>query len=372
MLEIENISHRYGGSWVLQSVSFQLCEGERLAVVGPSGVGKSSLLRLIAGLEEPVSGQVRIAGQAMDGVPPHERGLSLMTQQATLFPHWTVRQNLELGLANSGVPGSTTPARMGDLAEKLGIADLLDRKPVGLSVGQQKRVALGRALIGQSRLLLLDEPFSSLDSYLRLNLASELSTLLDQSGAAAILVTHDVAEALSFGDRLLVLLDGRIAQTGAAREVYRRPASLAVARFLGDPPCSLMQVRLEAVGNQKRLVIEGEEYIDTAQDRIRPFTGLAPGPWWAGIRPEHLGLFRERPTGVTPNTLYLPVTVTRAMLRGPATLVEISLGASIMRAWTPPDARWEQGQQAVAALDLGRTLWFDQATGQLAPGPAGR
>ncbi len=374
MLELANVSQRYGQEpWVLQSVSFQLGAGERLAVVGPSGVGKSSLLRLIAGLESPVSGSIRINGQVMEGVPPYQRGVALMTQQAVLFPHWTVRQNLALGLTGRDEPRQAAEARAEAMASKLGIRDLLDRKPVGLSGGQQKRVALGRALIGECPLLLLDEPFSSLDSYLRLGLASELSSLLDQSQASAILVTHDVAEALSFGSRLMVLLNGQMAQSGPTREVYRRPATLAVARFLGDPPCSVLPVRLDPLGERQRLTFDGEPNTDAPPDgdeRTQAFTGLKPGAWWVGVRPEHVGLFRDRPRSTAPNTLHARVTVSKVMLRGPATLVELKLGSSLLRAWTPPDARWTPGDQAFVAFDLSRLLWFDQETSQLAHGSA--
>ena len=244
---------------------------------------------------------------------------------------------------------------------------------------QQKRIALGRALLAQPRLLLLDEPFGSLDTPLRLALASELTRLLDQTQVTAILVTHDVSEALGFATRLAVLLDGSLAQVGPTRDVYCHPATLASARFLGDPPCSVLNARIVESEGCIDLVFEGQANHSPGEplvvplgveggDRLEPFASIPPGPWQVAIRPEYVGLFRDRPLASSPRTVGLPVRVQSILPRGPAALVELELEAGSLRAWIPPETRWGAGDEGFASFDLGRLLWYEPATGQLMHG----
>jgi ABC-type sugar transport system ATPase subunit len=370
MLELEAVSKRYGsGVWALRSVSLRVAPGERIGVVGPSGVGKSTLLRIIAGLETPTSGRVWIGGRDVTEVPPHLRGVGLVAQQAALFPHWSVRRNLALGLATRALPRDETRRQTEEMARRIGVHELLDRHPVGLSGGQQKRIALGRALLSDPRILLLDEPFGSLDAPLRLALASELTTVLDQTRVSAILVTHDVAEALSSADRLMVLLDGAVAQAGPTHDVYRRPATLAIARFLGDPPCSVLSAQVELREGRRTVLFGGDSLGFTlntdATGTIDLASDPAPGLWRIGIRPEHVGLFRERLPGDSSRIVQLPVRVRAVLLRGPAALTELELGSGMLRAWTPPDSRWAPGDHGFAAFDPARLLWYEPAQGQL-------
>ena len=281
MIELREVSKHYRSIWALRSISLHVSQGERIAVVGPSGGGKSTLLRVIAGLETLTTGEIRIGDRDVAKVPPYQRGVALVSQHAALFPHWNVRQNLALGLANARLSKAEQHRRVSDMAHRLEITDLLDRRPTGLSGGQQKRVSLGRALVAESQVLLLDEPFSSLDSNLRFNLSAEVSQILTDTPRSSILVTHDVQEAMSFGTRLVVLIDGLIAQAGQVDTVYLRPATLTVARFLGDPPCSILQATLEASEGGPRLTFDGEERtaipVSPGETRFPGFTGSLVG-----------------------------------------------------------------------------------------------
>ena len=234
--ELRGLRKRYGGVAALDGVSLAMAPGSRTAVVGPSGSGKSTLLRLVAGFEAPDAGQVLLGGALLaDGpraVPAHRRGIGLVAQEGALFPHLSVAENIGFGLDRRD-PGRAT--RIAALAEMVELApEMLARRPDQLSGGQQQRVALARALAREPRLMLLDEPFSALDTGLRASTRRAVSDLLGRAGITTILVTHDQAEALSFADQVAVLFGGRLLQAGPPRELYLRPADPTVATFLGD------------------------------------------------------------------------------------------------------------------------------------------
>ena len=219
----------------LAGVSFEVARGERVALLGPSGCGKSTLLRTIAGFERPERGSVvldgRVLADAERHVPPHQRATGMVFQDYALFPHLSVAENVAFGL--SGVARAERARRATELIELVGLDGLQRRKPGELSGGQQQRVALARALAPEPRLLLLDEPFSSLDSGLRAATRRHTEQVLSRSQVTAVLVTHDQAEAMAFAERLLVLRDGQVEQAGAPHELYRRPRNAFVANFVG-------------------------------------------------------------------------------------------------------------------------------------------
>ncbi len=233
MLRIEGLEATYDGTPVLRGIDLEVPAGELLCVLGPSGGGKSTLLRVIAGLEEPAAGRVSLEGRDLVGVPAHERGVGLMFQDYALFPHRDVAQNVAFGLRMQGHDRSRTRARVTELLELVGLPGA-ERRPVSqLSGGEQQRVALARALAPRPRLLMLDEPMGSLDRALRERLPEELRAIFSELGLTAIYVTHDQDEALSVADRVVLLERGRILADGTPQELWTRPPSAWAARFLG-------------------------------------------------------------------------------------------------------------------------------------------
>ena len=233
ILEIQAVTRAFGAVVAVDALSERFRRGEYFCILGPSGCGKTTLLRLIAGFEQPDSGAIRLHGRDVVGVPPERRDVNVVFQSYALFPHLTVRENIGFGLKMRGTPKAEIERRVLEAARILEVEKYLDRRPKDLSGGQRQRVALGRALIIDPPILLLDEPLSNLDAGIRRALRTELRQLQRQVGITTIMVTHDQEEALTMADRIVVMDTGRIAQVGTARELYDRPASKFVAEFIG-------------------------------------------------------------------------------------------------------------------------------------------
>ena len=233
MLRVEGVTVRFGHHTAVDAVDLRVDDGHVLAVLGPSGSGKSSLLRAVAGLEPLAAGLVRWDGDDLAGVPTHKRGFALMFQDGQLFDHLTVARNVGYALRLRGVAGAVRARRGRDLLELVGLDGYADRLPRTLSGGERQRVALARSLAAKPRLLLLDEPLSALDAELRVRLAADLRRILREAGTTALLVTHDQEEAFAVADRLAVMRDGAVVQQGTTAEVWSRPADAATALFLG-------------------------------------------------------------------------------------------------------------------------------------------
>ncbi|MEV8534208.1 ABC transporter ATP-binding protein [Streptomyces sp. NPDC051211] len=233
MLELEDVSVRFGERAVVDSVHLDVAEHEIVCVLGPSGSGKSTLLRVIAGLQEVCAGRVRLGGADQAGVPVHRRGVGLMFQDHQLFPHRDVGGNVAFGLRMQGSRRGSLDARVAELLQLVGLPGAERRAVASLSGGEQQRVALARALAPSPRLLMLDEPLGQLDRGLRERLVVELRALFSRLGTTVLAVTHDQGEAFALADRVVVMRDGRVAQAGSPLEVWQRPASEFVARFLG-------------------------------------------------------------------------------------------------------------------------------------------
>jgi ABC-type Fe3+/spermidine/putrescine transport system ATPase subunit len=232
-LAAQGLRKYFGDTRAVDEVSFQVPPGEIFAVLGPSGCGKSTLLELIAGLTAPETGEVRWGERSLTGVPPHRRGFGLMFQDLALFPHMDVYDNVSFGLRMAGVPTDQVEARVREVLELVDMGAFANREVTNLSGGEQQRVALARALAPEPRLLMLDEPLGSLDRALRERLMIELHRILKDIGQTAIYVTHDQEEAFALADRVAIMREGRFLRVDAPQEIYRRPATLFVARFLG-------------------------------------------------------------------------------------------------------------------------------------------
>ena len=233
MLEVQNIWKKYEGQPLLCGVSFEVSSGETICLLGASGSGKSTLLRIIAGLETPEDGQVLWQGRSLSGVPVHRRNFGLMFQDYALFPHRSVAENVAFGLRMQDLPRAEVARRVGEALDLVGMGSFAHRRVTDLSGGEQQRVALARALAPRPRLLMLDEPLGALDRALKEQVEEEIRRLLHVTGIPAVYVTHDQEEAFAVADRLVLLHEGRVAQTGAPHAVHARPATPWVARFLG-------------------------------------------------------------------------------------------------------------------------------------------
>jgi multiple sugar transport system ATP-binding protein len=279
-IELENVLKVYSGDVVaIDDVTLRIEDGEFIALVGPSGCGKSTLLRTIAGLEEVTDGTISIGGRDVTDLAPRQRDIAMVFQSYALYPHMSVRQNLGYGLKVRRTPRAEIARRVEEVATLLGLEDLLERKPVQLSGGQRQRVAMGRAIVRQPQAFLMDEPLSNLDAKLRVGMRASLAQLHQKLGVTTVYVTHDQVEAMTLGQRVAVMRDGRILQVDAPQTLYERPANLFVAGFIGSPAMNLVSAAIdgeEVVFGQYRVPLD-----PMRRPRDRP-----SGPVILGIRPE--------------------------------------------------------------------------------------
>lgn len=286
-LELHAISKSFGDIKVIDSIDLAMEAGEFTVFVGPSGCGKSTLLRMISGLDDPSGGQITIDGQDVTDKPPSDRRVAMVFQSYALYPHMTVRQNIDFALRVHGMKPDEVERRVLAAADSLQLTPYLDRKPRELSGGQKQRVAIGRAIVREPKLFLFDEPLSNLDAELRVQMRLELAELHKRLGVNMIYVTHDQVEAMTLADRIVILNDGKIAQQGSPKTLYNNPDSMFVAGFLGSPKMNFLKVQVEATIDQTaRVSLVGDPNITfnvTCSDK-----DLKPGtPVILGIRPEH-------------------------------------------------------------------------------------
>ncbi len=247
-VSIHAVEKRFGATAVLHGVDIDIADGSFTVLVGPSGCGKSTLLRMIAGLEEISGGEIRIGGKRVNDVPPKQRDIAMVFQNYALYPHMTVRQNMAFALMLAKLGAPAIEAKVGRAAEILGLTALLDRYPRQLSGGQRQRVAMGRAIVRDPQVFLYDEPLSNLDAKLRVAMRSEIKELHQRLKTTSVYVTHDQIEAMTMGDKIVVMKDGRIEQTGSPLELYDHPANLFVAGFIGSPAMNFLPGTLRRDG----------------------------------------------------------------------------------------------------------------------------
>ena len=317
-IELENVARHWGESRALDGITFRAEPGSFVVLLGPSGCGKSTTLRLIAGLDTPTSGTIRIGGRDVTHLPPAERGISMVFQSYALFPHLTVAENIVFGLRVRKVPDRE--ARLARVAELLGLGQLLQRKPSQLSGGQQQRVALGRAIIAEQPVCLMDEPLSNLDAQLRGEMRREIRALQRRLGITMVYVTHDQTEAMTMADQVVLLRNGRIEQVGSPDQLYSRPATAFTAGFIGAPPMNLM----------------------------------THGAAITGVRPEDM---RIAPEGVEAR-------VESVEFLGADSLVAARAGAQSMLVRMPGHARLAEGDNVRIAWERDREHHFDSQTGR--------
>ena len=275
-IHLKTLTKSYGDTQVLHHVAGDIEDGEFVVIVGPSGCGKSTLLRMIAGLETVTSGEVWIGDRSVNDLEPANRDIAMVFQNYALYPHMTVAQNMAYGLKIRKLPKAEINRRVREAAEILEITDYLDRKPRQLSGGQRQRVAMGRAIVRDPQVFLFDEPLSNLDAKLRVQMRLEIRKLQQRLGVTSIYVTHDQVEAMTLGDRLMVLNGGYVEQFGTPVELYQRPASIFVAGFIGSPAMNFLPAQADGTG----LTLENGAVIG--------FGGGQAGAVILGVRPETL------------------------------------------------------------------------------------
>ena len=281
-IELKNITKSWGATTAVDDVSFTVKSGSFSILLGPSGCGKSTTLRMIAGLEEVTGGHLWIAGKDMTDSFPAERELSMVFQSYALFPHLNVADNIAFGLKVRKVSSAEQASRLTRVANIVGLSELMDRKPGQLSGGQRQRVALARAIIAENKICLMDEPLSNLDAKLRHDMRIEIRSLQQRLKMTVIYVTHDQAEAMSMGDKVILMRNGQIEQEGTPEELYDRPATTFAASFIGTPPMHL----LRSVGGKGNMVLEDENRT--------PVLAKCTEPMVIGIRPEHISICENK------------------------------------------------------------------------------
>ncbi len=342
-ITVEKISKFWGDTAAIDGISFDAPEGDFTVLLGPSGCGKSTTLRLIAGLESLTAGRIFIGGRDITETPPAGRGLSMVFQSYALFPHLNVAENILFGLKVRGVARAERDERLRRTADLLGLTALLDRRPSQLSGGQQQRVALGRAIIAEKPVCLMDEPLSNLDAKLRHEMRQEIRTLQRKLGISMVYVTHDQAEAMSMADRVVLLRDGRIEQDAAPETIYQRPASTFVARFIGTPPMNI--IRLEEPGGGG--AIEGLDH-PYMPDQLGEDISL-------GIRPEDIEI---------SNGAGVPATVSGLEYLGADSIVDCRIGEQAVSVRTHGRIKIEPGTQVHLVWSLENVHFFQSSTGQ--------
>ena len=356
---LQGLTKNFGQTRAVNHIYLHVQDQELVVLVGPSGCGKTTALRLIAGLEEADSGEIFIGGRSVLTIPPKDRDIAMVFQNYALYPHMTVAQNMGFGLKMRRVPPKEIQQRIEQTAEMLGIEDLLQRKPSQLSGGQRQRVAVGRAIIRDPQVFLLDEPLSNLDAKLRMVMRGELIKLHRRLKATMVYVTHDQVEAMTMGDRIAVMNEGKIQQFATPREIYAAPANRFVAEFIGSPPMNLLEGTLVADGKAT--------YFETGQFRV-----LVPS---ARARRLHDRLDRKITLGVRPEHLQLltlgaevpgvDVTVSVSQLLGAETIVELNYGEGTILARLDNQDVLEAGQAMRVAVDMTQSHFFDPRSGLL-------
>jgi len=342
-ISLNKVSKHWGTARAVDDVSFEVEAGSLVVLLGPSGCGKSTTLRLIAGLERLDAGRVTIDGKDVTSAPPSQRRIAMVFQSYALFPHLTVAENILFGLAVRRVPKAEQAARLARVAELLGLSALLQRKPSQLSGGQQQRVALGRAIIAEQPVCLMDEPLSNLDAQLRQEMRNEIRGLQQSLGMTMVYVTHDQAEAMSMADRVILMRQGRIEQDGSPAELYERPATLFAARFIGTPPMNVLPLADGPDG----AVIAGS-------DGPALFGGSGRG-LALGLRPEEIAL--EEVAGV-------PAQVAAIEYLGSDSIVGCRVGDAAVAVRVPGRARVRIGETVGLGWEPEAEHLFDMATGR--------
>jgi ABC-type sugar transport system ATPase subunit len=342
-VKLAGIGKTFGDTRVLRDVDLEIRPGEFFSLLGPSGSGKTTTLRIIAGLETATHGFVYLDGTDATLLPPGDRDVAMVFQSYALYPHMTVFENIAFPLKMIRTPAAQIAPAVQEAAARVRIGHLLQRRPGQLSGGQQQRCALARAIVRQPALFLLDEPLSNLDAKLRIETRVELKRLQRSLDVTAVYVTHDQEEAMSLSDRMAIFMDGRIVQIGTPEEVFRRPATVEVAAFLGNPPMNVLPARLAG----------GRATVGSASFEAPELGALGEREVTLGLRPSELSI----------GAAGAPATVTLCELLGEDVIVDLDLGGQLLRVKTAGRTRIAEGEQVHVRIDPAKLHVFDRASG---------
>jgi sn-glycerol 3-phosphate transport system ATP-binding protein len=332
-ISVQNVGKSWGATPAVDNVSFEAAAASLVVLLGPSGCGKSTTLRLIAGLEQVSAGRIFIGGNDVTALPPAQRRIAMVFQSYALFPHLTVAENILFGLRVRKVPAADRARRLARVAALLGLDALLARKPSQLSGGQQQRVALGRAIIAETPVCLMDEPLSNLDAQLRAEMRREIRALQQKLGITMVYVTHDQSEAMSMADQVILMRDGRVEQAAAPDQIYARPATTFAAKFIGTPPMNILTAAP-----------------DMAPDMARDLGGAS---LLLGVRPEDVVLGDSG----------IPARVQSAEFLGADTVVTCLLGSQTLTVRVPGKAALAAGSAIHLSWRPEHVHYFDAASG---------
>src|ERR1700722_17826042 len=320
IVELTSVIKKYGDVLAVENFNLTTNEGEFVVLVGPSGCGKTTTMRMIAGLETVTGGEIKIGGKNVVGMIPRERDVAMVFQNYALFPHMNVFGNMSFGMRLRKVPREKIERRVREAASILGIEHLLARKPKELSGGERQRGALGRAIVRGPQVFLMDEPLSNIDAKLRVEMRAEIIKLQRRLGVTTFYVTHDQVEALSMGDRIVVMSQGLVQQVGTPKELYNAPINRYVAGFIGSPSMNFLRANINGDG----IVSAGENVsLVLPRERAAAVARIGINEVWVGIRPEHLVIERS-PDRVTGNVIKGIVEVVEP--QGATTILQINIG----------------------------------------------
>jgi multiple sugar transport system ATP-binding protein len=353
----DKVEKSFGDVKVIQGLSLAIEDHEFMVLVGPSGCGKSTLLRMLAGLEEISGGTISIDNRVVNDLPPKSRDTAMVFQSYALYPHMSIRENIEFGLKIRKTPREEIDRRVNEAAKMLDIIHLLDRKPRQLSGGQRQRVAVGRAIVRKPSVFLFDEPLSNLDAKLRVQMRAEITKLQQRLQTTTVYVTHDQVEAMTMGHRIAVMKDGILQQVGTPLEVYRRPANLFVATFIGTPPMNIVEGTLEEGGT----VLAATGLRLPVPPAYRSVTAGRSGRVTVGIRPESIhDPSQELTSAVAP--LVLQVDLVEPL--GNEVVVYGHAGDSAITAKLAPNRVPVIGESINLVVELDGVQLFDSASGR--------
>lgn len=355
----QHVYKRFGDVEVIKDFSLEVADKEFVVFVGPSGCGKSTNLRMLAGLEEVSEGQILIGDRVVNDVPPKDRDIAMVFQSYALYPHMSVYDNMAFGLKLRKTPKEEIDKRVKEAADILGLAHLLDRKPKALSGGQRQRVAVGRAIVREPAVFLMDEPLSNLDAKLRVTARAEISKLHKRLGTTFIYVTHDQVEAMTMGDRIAVLADGILQQVDTPRNLYNVPDNVFVAGFIGSPSMNFFNGTL--VGEEGKLFVDtGDFRVDIPDDRKSTYADYVGKEVVMGMRPEHIHAPEYAPPNISPSPVKGTVEVVE--LLGHELHLYVNAGKSSFVATVDPRMAVNAGNEIEVDMDMSNVHLFDKNT----------
>ncbi|WP_018232110.1 ABC transporter ATP-binding protein [Thioalkalivibrio thiocyanodenitrificans] len=350
-VEFRGVRKAFDGNAVIPGLDLSIRDGEFLVLLGPSGCGKSTLMRMLAGLEEASAGEILMDGRVVNALSPQARNVAMVFQNYALYPHMRVRDNLAFPLRMRGLKRAEIDRRVREAAATLGLGDLLERRPGELSGGQRQRVAMGRAIVREPAVFLMDEPLSNLDARLRVQVRTEIAALQQRLGTTTLYVTHDQVEAMTLGQRVAVMDAGRLQQVAEPLTLYRRPANRFVAGFLGNPSMNIFPLRMQTAGGRVQMQLAGQ-WLDLP-------AGAPAGASHAGLRPEHFALASAERSAA----LKLRVEALESL--GHETLVYFldagAAGTVLCAARVAGQVRCQRGENLDVSVDVQAIHWFDAA-----------